>query len=89
MEDKLTPPNVILTVRIDGSSEINLPDEPFEMLGCLKRIYEAMLDYANNLHDRKKSTFVLAEHFTHQDFEQKLLNRTISDALLPRKSILQ
>lgn len=77
-----------MTVHSDGSFDINLPDKPFEMLNGLRCIYGALLDYAKGLGDRNRMTFILSEHFAHQDFEQKLLNRTIKDALLPGQPIL-
>ena len=78
-----------MTVNKDGSFNINLPNDSFEMLDGLRLIYKALLDYAGELPSRKRMVFVLSEHFAHEDFQQKLLQGEIKDALLPKPSILQ
>ncbi len=90
MEEKITPPQKpVMVVFEDGSFDLNLPKDAFGMLESLRLIYTALLDYANGLTDRDKMTFILSEHFTHQDFESKMLKGVVKNEILHKSTILQ
>lgn len=73
----------------DGSYDINIPKEPFEMMEAFKLIYNALLDYTGLLDERKRATFILSEIFAHEDFQIKLISRLKNEEILHKSTILQ
>lgn len=78
-----------MTVRADGSYDINLPDGPFEMIDAVRTIYDALLNYVIDINSQKRMTFLLSEHLAHQDFLDKLIKRTLNNEILHKHPILQ
>lgn len=89
MEEKITPPKVVMTVCKDGSYDINIPKDAFGMLEGIRTIFQALLDYVGELPDRDKMTFILSEHLAHQDFESKMLQGVVKNEILHKSTILQ
>lgn len=60
-----------MTVRKDGSYDINIPEGPFEMIEALKLIYNALFDYSGLLDERARPLFFISEVLAHEDFQKK------------------
>lgn len=77
-----------MTVCKDGSYDINIPNEPLEMIEAFKLIYNALLDYAGLLDGRERLTFIMSEIFAHEDYQQKLISKLKDEKILHRHPIL-
>lgn len=72
----------------DGSYDINIPNEPLEMIEAFKLIYNALLDYAVLLDEREQLNFILSETFAHEDYQKKLISKLKDEKILHKHPIL-
>ena len=77
-----------MTVRKDGSYDINIPKEPFEIIEALQLIYNALLDYAGLLDERGRIIFIMSEILAHEDFQKKIISKLKDEKILHKYPIL-
>ncbi|MBR6269680.1 MAG: hypothetical protein IKR30_03810 [Bacteroidales bacterium] len=72
MEEKNTP-LAILKVHKDGSCEIDLPKDSFELLKCMEVLSTSLSDYCSSLPKRQRAIFIMSELLAHETFATKTI----------------